>query len=89
MLQGVAVLTVEATNDSVVTQPGELGLLFFKDTEDVSGKGHGCYYPGVGETIFLQIPTVGGAVPEHNVVYEDAPCMENEFAVLRGWATRA
>lgn len=90
VLQGLAVLTVPSNNSpEVVLTPGETGLLFFADTADVSQDGHGCYYPGVTETIFLQIPAVDNQVPDHTVVYEDAPCSADEYATLRGWATSA
>lgn len=90
VLQGQAVLTVASDNATeVVLTPGETSLLFFADTADVSQEGHGCYYPGVTETIFLQIPAVNNQVPEHTVVHENAPCSANEYAVLRGWATNA
>lgn len=90
VLQGLAVLTVPSDPSAeVVLTPGETALLFFADTADVGGEGHGCYYPGITETIFLQIPAVGNMEPEHTVVHEDAPCSANEYATLRGWATNA
>lgn len=76
-------------NITTVTEPGEIGLLFFTDTSDVSEKGHGCYYPGATETIFLQIPTKDGGVPDHEVLSDDGPCTGRDYAVLRGWATNA
>lgn len=73
----------------VVLKPGEAGLMFAADTADVSREGHGGYFPGVTETIFLQIPAKGNKAPDHCVVYEDAPCTANEYEGLRGWATNA
>lgn len=80
-------MTLPDSNVSVVTEPGEMGLTFFADTSDLSQKGHGSYYPGVTETIFLQVPTENNELPDHQVLFDDAPCTGPEYAVLRGWAT--
>lgn len=90
ILQGIGVITVPSDDSTeVVLTPGEAGILFATDTADVSHEGHGSIFPGVTETIFLQIPAEGNKVPDHCVVYEDAPCTANEYAGLRSWATEA
>lgn len=73
----------------VMLTPGQAGLLFAADTDDVSREGHASFFPGVTETIFLQIPAEGNKAPEHSVVYEDQPCTANEYVGLREWATSA
>jgi hypothetical protein len=84
VLQGMAVLTVPDGNPTkVVLGPGS--LVFFSDTEEVSKKGHGCYYPGATESVFLQIPTESGMIPDHYVLSHDAPCPGNEYAVEKEW----
>ena len=52
----------------------------------MSKEGHGSVFPGITETIFLQVPTRDGAVPEHTVLYE-SPCEAAEYGGLRAWAT--
>jgi hypothetical protein len=87
VLNGVAEITVPGNgNNSVTTTGGELALFFFMDTVELSRSGHGTSYPGVSETVFLQIPTKGGLLPEHTVLFDDAPCSAREYAGLRGLA---
>ncbi|KAL7622007.1 hypothetical protein AAE478_007508 [Parahypoxylon ruwenzoriense] len=88
VLNGLAVVTLpDNSSTSVTTSMGEMGLLFATDTKDVSHEGHSSVFPGVTETIFLQVPTKDGAVPEHRVLYDNAPCAAPEFVGLREWAT--
>ncbi|KAI1492635.1 hypothetical protein F5X96DRAFT_625449 [Biscogniauxia mediterranea] len=87
VLNGLAVLTLPGNSSATATtSAGEIGLLFAADTPDVSELGHGAYFPGVSETVFVQIPTRDGAVPEHRVISEDAACSPAEFVQLRSWA---
>ncbi|RWA08419.1 hypothetical protein EKO27_g6693 [Xylaria grammica] len=87
VLNGVAIITLaDNSTTSVTTDGGESGVLFFEDTATVSRRGHGSFYPGITETIFLQIPTKDGIVPEHEVLSNNAPCKGTEFAGLRGMA---
>ncbi|KAK6952451.1 hypothetical protein Daesc_006988 [Daldinia eschscholtzii] len=74
-------------NHTVMATPGESSVIFAADTPDVSTEGHGNYFPGITETIFLQIPTKDNAIPEHKVVREDGPCPANKYEALRGWST--
>ncbi|KAF3068947.1 hypothetical protein GL218_08059 [Daldinia childiae] len=88
VLNGLAVITLpDNSSVTVATSPGEMGLLFAADTPEVSREGHGNYFPGVSETIFLQVPTKDGAIPEHKVLNDDGPCTPNKYTALRGWAT--
>ncbi|KAI0535555.1 hypothetical protein GGR58DRAFT_437137 [Xylaria digitata] len=87
VLNGVAVITLPNNSTvSVTTDGGELAMLFFEDTATVSNQGHVTYYPGITETIFLQIPTRGGALPKHTVLLENAPCSAVEYDGLRSLA---
>lgn len=90
VLYGLGVITLPHDNSTeVVLIPGEAGLMFVTDTADVSKEGHGSYFPGVTESVFLQIPAKDNKVPDHSVVYENKPCTANEYAGLREWATSA
>ena len=87
ILHGVGAITLpDNTSASVTSAGGELGLLFAMDTASMSKEGHGSVFPGITETIFLQVPTRDGAVPEHTVLYE-SPCEAAEYGGLRAWAT--
>lgn len=68
--------------DSLILNDGGVGMLFAADTAEVSRRGHGGDFPGVTETIFLQVPTGDGEVPEHEVLYVGA-CGAEEYAGLR------
>lgn len=54
------------------------GLLFAADTPDVSKQGHGNYFPGSTDTVFVQVPTAGSIVPKHKVLYQ-GPCTADEY----------
>ncbi|KAI1814031.1 hypothetical protein GGS20DRAFT_550287 [Poronia punctata] len=83
VLSGTAEITISSSNQSVITTGDELAIFFFTDTAEISKRGHGTSYPGISETIFLQIP---GAVPEHEVLLDDGPCRPVEYSGLRGLA---
>ncbi|KAI1371990.1 hypothetical protein F4677DRAFT_433672 [Hypoxylon crocopeplum] len=90
VLNGLAVVSLpDNSSTTVTTEPGELGLLFFMDTPAITTKGHRTVYPGISETIFLQIPTKDGKIPEHRILSDNTPCSANEFVSLRGWAVGA
>lgn len=79
---GMAYITLPDDNStSAVISGGEFGLIFAADTPDVSQKGHRTQYPGLTETIALQIPTQDG-VPGHSLLHM-GPCTANEIAGLR------
>ncbi|KAI1360352.1 hypothetical protein F5Y08DRAFT_52493 [Xylaria arbuscula] len=61
---------------------GQFGLIFAADTKDVSVKGHRTQYPGLTETVALQIPTADGKVPQHQVLHP-GPCGAGEIAGVR------
>ncbi|KAI0144972.1 hypothetical protein BJ166DRAFT_583166 [Pestalotiopsis sp. NC0098] len=85
VLKGFAVITLPDNSSSTfMATAGEPGLFFAADTAAVSEKGHGSYFPGVTETIFLQVPTKNGSIPEHEVIYEDMACDAQEYSGLRG-----
>ncbi|KAI8948667.1 hypothetical protein F4801DRAFT_441893 [Xylaria longipes] len=88
-LSGLAYITVPGDEStSVFVTGGQFGLIFAADTNDVSKEGHRTQYPGITETIALQIPTADGKVPKHNLVHE-GPCSISEIAGLRSFALPA
>ncbi|KAI1110082.1 hypothetical protein F5Y14DRAFT_444246 [Nemania sp. NC0429] len=87
LLYGLAKLTLPDSDSlSVTTSGGEFSLLFVADTPPVSKQGHRNTFPGVTETIFLQIPTKNGAIPAHTVLSANSPCSAGEYTALRGLA---
>ena len=72
LLNGLAVITLPDNSSTTITTSGdELSLIFAMDTAVVSKKGHGSYFPGITETILMQIPTQDGKIPEHQVTDEN------------------
>lgn len=65
---------------------GEFGLLFAVDTADVSLTGHASASLGNTETVFAQMATEGGVLPNHRRVHMGA-CDATEMAGWRklGW----
>lgn len=85
VLKGFAVITLPDNSSSTfMATAGEPGLFFAADTAAISEKGHGSYFPGVTETIFLQVPTKNGSIPDHEVLHGDMACGAQEYAGLRG-----
>ncbi|KAI1748168.1 hypothetical protein F4782DRAFT_518425 [Xylaria castorea] len=88
-LSGLAKITLPSDDtSSVFVAGGQFGLIFAADTTDVSKEGHRTQYPGITETIALQIPTSNGQVPKHDLVH-DGPCSISEIAGLRTFALPA
>ncbi|ETS76209.1 hypothetical protein PFICI_11596 [Pestalotiopsis fici W106-1] len=88
VLNGLFTITLpDNSSDSLTLTTGESGLLFAMDTPDISKRGHGNYIYGPAESIFLQIPTPNGSIPEHELIYSDKPCGAQEFSGLREQAT--
>ncbi|RYP40881.1 hypothetical protein DL767_001362 [Monosporascus sp. MG133] len=82
---GLAYVTLPDDNaTSALVSGGQFGLIFAADTADVSEIGHRTQYPGITETIALQIPTSDGRVPEHSVLHM-GPCTANEITGIRGF----
>ncbi|KAF3059424.1 hypothetical protein GL218_04546 [Daldinia childiae] len=80
---GLAYITLPDDRDtSAFINGGQFSLVFAADTAAVSRKGHRTQYPGITESIALQIPTSDGKVPEHNVLHM-GPCNFNEVAGVR------
>ncbi|KAI0204016.1 hypothetical protein F4808DRAFT_365928 [Astrocystis sublimbata] len=86
-LSGIAYITLPYSNStaSATVIGGEYGLIFAADTSDVSKGGHRTQYPGITETIAIQIPVADGQVPKHDLVH-DGPCGIGEIAGLRSFA---
>ncbi|KAI1173045.1 hypothetical protein F4777DRAFT_478608 [Nemania sp. FL0916] len=88
VLNGMSrIVLADNSTFTVSNDGGESSFLFFADTPAVSRQGHKNYYPGDTETIFLQIPTRDGKIPEHRVLLDDAPCTSAEFVGLRSLAS--
>ena len=69
-------MTVPGSKQVARLSAGENGLYFASDTSEVSKTGHVTLFTEA--TILLQIPTAGGVVPEHEVLYQGA-CMGAEL----------
>ncbi|KAI0097212.1 hypothetical protein GGR51DRAFT_566758 [Nemania sp. FL0031] len=83
---GLAYITLPDDNStSAYVSGGQFGLIFAADTKDVSSKGHRTQYPGITETIALQIPTADGKVPEHRILH-DGPCGISDIAGIREYS---
>lgn len=83
---GLAYITLPDDDEtSAYVSGGEFGLIFAADTAAVSEKGHRTRYPGITETIALQIPTADGEVPKHDVLHA-GPCVTSEINGIRGFA---
>ncbi|KAK8851053.1 hypothetical protein PGQ11_013532 [Apiospora arundinis] len=85
-ISGMAHITVPGDDsDGAYVLGGEFGLIFAADTANVSEKGHYTRYPGIVETVALQIPTLNGEIPPHQVV-RPGPCLTNDTVGLRSFA---
>ncbi|KAK7914058.1 hypothetical protein PG985_011761 [Apiospora marii] len=84
---GLAHITVPGDDSGgAYVQGGEFGLIFAADTANVSEKGHYTRYPGIVETVALQMPTLDGEIPPHQVV-RSGPCQTDDMAGLRSFAS--
>jgi hypothetical protein len=61
---------------------GEFGVIFAADTADVSYDGHISTYLGSTESVYVQIPTQDGMIPDHNRLYM-GPCDARDMTGLR------
>lgn len=81
-LSGLAYISLpEDPTTSAYVSGGQFGLIFAADTADVSAKGHATSYPGITETIAIQIPTEDGDVPEHSILHA-GPCTAQDTVGL-------
>jgi hypothetical protein len=65
---------------------GGSAILFAADTAAVSKRGHRSQFPGITESITIQIPTLDGRIPDHTVLYL-GPCNASQTTGLRDLAT--
>ena len=86
-VSGLAYVSLPRSNSSTGAHVsgGEFGLIFAADTAGVSTTGHRTEYPGITETVLLQVPTVDGSVPPHAVLHT-GPCTAQEITGTRGLA---
>jgi hypothetical protein len=83
---GLAYITLpEDENTTAYVRGGEFGFIFAADVAGVSEVGHRTQYPGITETIALQIPTSDGEVPAHRVLHM-GPCTAHEISGVRSLA---
>ncbi|KAI3322019.1 hypothetical protein HD806DRAFT_536491 [Xylariaceae sp. AK1471] len=86
LTSGLAYITLPDDNTtSAYVSGGQFGLFFAADTAEVSLKGHRTQYPGVTETIALEIPTYDRKIPKHSVLHQ-GPCSISEIAGIREFA---
>jgi hypothetical protein len=69
---------VASTNETARVYGGKQGIIFAADIKAVSAEGHTTVYPSNDPTIALQIPTAGGVIPSHKVLYS-GPCKDTEL----------
>ncbi|KAI0261179.1 hypothetical protein BC834DRAFT_830699 [Gloeopeniophorella convolvens] len=82
-ISGLAHITLANSSVDAFVVGGENGVLIAADTPDVSAQGHSTVYPSGVATHAIQIPTEGGVVPPHNVLYE-GPCRTQQQQSRRG-----
>ncbi|KAK3937558.1 hypothetical protein QBC46DRAFT_415963 [Diplogelasinospora grovesii] len=83
LLKGFGHITLPHDNSTgAYITGGEFGVIFAADTADVSCDGHISTYLSSTESVYLQIPTQDGTVPEHNRLHM-GPCVAEEMAGLR------
>jgi hypothetical protein len=83
---GLAYITLPEDPDTTAyVTGGEFGFIFASDVAGVSEVGHRTQYPGITETIALQIPTRDGEVPAHSVLHI-GPCTADEISGIRSLA---
>lgn len=83
-LSGLAHITLPSdSTTSAYVSGGQFGMMFAADTAAVSGTGHNTSYPGLTETIALQIPTLDSEVPSHSVLHR-GPCTAADIMGVLG-----
>ncbi|CAJ2508770.1 Uu.00g137960.m01.CDS01 [Anthostomella pinea] len=83
MTSGLAYTTVPGNNSAgAYMTGGEFGLIFAADTADVSTEGHRTQYHSNTQTIGIQLPTLNGETPAHDVLHS-GPCVTGEVSGLR------
>jgi hypothetical protein len=73
MLSGLLHVTVANTTQDVYIRGGKYGTVFVADTAEVSKTGHYSFFPE--DSVMVRLPTDGGKVPEHTVLYS-GPCKD-------------
>ena len=83
LLEGFGHITLPHDNStSAYITGGQFGLIFAADTADVSRDGHISTYLGNTESVYVQIPTQDGMIPEH-IRLHMGPCVAEEMSGLR------
>lgn len=87
VLSGLAHISVPDEEESAFVTGGEFGMLFAGDLAELGGGvGHRTAYPGLTETVILQLPIGGNVAPAHTVLHA-GPCKAGEVVGFRGLAS--
>jgi hypothetical protein len=73
MLSGLLHVTVANTTQDVYIRGGKYGTVFVADTAEVSRTGHYSFFPE--DSVMVRLPSDGGKIPEHTVLYS-GPCKD-------------
>jgi hypothetical protein len=73
MLSGLLHVTVANSTQDVYIRGGKYGTVFVADTAEVSKTGHYSFFPE--DSVMVRLPTDGGKIPEHTVLYS-GPCKD-------------
>jgi hypothetical protein len=74
LLSGLLHVTVANTSQDVYIRGGKYGTVFVADTAEVSRTGHHSFFPE--DSVMVRLPTEGGKIPEHTVLYT-GPCKDD------------
>ncbi|KAF6225567.1 hypothetical protein HO133_009567 [Letharia lupina] len=75
-VSGAAKITIPGSTQEAFVHAGKNGLLFAADTAALSRSRYGIIF--TKETFLMHVPTAGGIVPPHTVLYT-GPCRGDEF----------
>ena len=76
LVAGAAHIKIPNSTQEAFIRAGKNGLLFAADTAALSRVGHISIF--TKETVLMQVPTAGGIVPPHSVLY-NGPCRGQEL----------
>ena len=76
IVAGAAHIKIPNSTQEAFIHAGKNGLVFAADTAALSRVGHISIF--TEETVLMQVPTAGGIVPPHTVLY-NGPCRGKEL----------
>lgn len=71
-LSGMVHITLPDSEHEAWVQGGKYGILIAADLKHLSSSGHITDFPSTDETVILQLPIPGNAVPGHTVLHDGA-----------------